>query len=181
MSKIGPFILLLLAFVFVACSKSDTSTPTNTPQTTQETPTPTPKPSVWKSVREQTQCEAMNPAACVGAYGFKVNADGTYLAGPSPSGRAVSGQISEQELASLSPFVIADIASSSTSACEASTHLPGSADKVRVVESNKSFYDSYSYIGTTGQICYRGDRSVAFELHNQLHFLMMKYYPANFP
>ena len=69
-----------------------------------QSPPPVSQPGTvasWSRVMEQTACEAMEPARCVGAYGFSVTSEGRFQAGPSPEGEAQTGNVSADELSLL--------------------------------------------------------------------------------
>jgi hypothetical protein len=48
----------------------------------------------WLEVKEQTSCEALVPAFCVGTYGFTVHDDGRFTVGPAPNGVSLTGATS---------------------------------------------------------------------------------------
>jgi hypothetical protein len=56
---------------------------------------------IGPSITVTTSCEAMVPAYCQGAFGFRVSATGEWRAGPSPDGRSSAGRLTRAERAHL--------------------------------------------------------------------------------
>lgn len=134
----------------------------------------------WTQVAERTTCEALNPASCVGLFGFAVTADGRYTIGPAPSGQSVSGTLSAQELAQLSAAAGQVAGGKGASPqCDSGASVPGVSDAVDLTVSDGTVIRAYeqSFQGT----CTRGGRDAALRLHDDLHALMQRYYPTPFP
>lgn len=146
-------------------------------------PSPTPSSS-WSEVSEQTACEALNPAQCVGVYGFHVMPDGTYQAGPSPGGQTAQGSITSLELQMLDNDIrqLSQADLNSTLVCQSGSVIAGIQDKVTVTEAGNNYviYEGES-IPDHGSQCTAGDPASAEQLHSDLRNLMEKYYPTPFP
>jgi hypothetical protein len=52
-----------------------------------------------------TTCEAMVPAYCQGAFGFRLSVTGAWQAGPSPEGRLIAGRLTRLEQSHLDATV----------------------------------------------------------------------------
>ena len=144
--------------------------------------TPSSPSQTWAQVKEQTSCEALNPADCTGAYGFLVTSDGHWASGPSPSGATRTGALTQGEKEQISAdasLVAAGLGGSAV--CERSQTVPGVADAVDLMDSLHGLTRVFDLGGTPGNTCYRGGRDRAIQLHNDLATLMGKYYPRPFP
>src|SRR5690348_12012691 len=91
--KHGKLICGVCVLFSTSCGSSGYNAPAVQPQSVP--------PSPWQNVKEQTTCEAMNPAFCVGTYGFAVDHSGRYVDGPAPSGNVMTGSITPDELRQL--------------------------------------------------------------------------------
>jgi hypothetical protein len=139
-------------------------------------------PPAWLEVREQTACEAMRDDDCLGRYGFAVEHDGTFVAGPSARGSKVEGRIKRQELRRLGELIgrLSSSLPSGEKTCEPGA-LPGIKDQVDVTLAGGSVTRAYDLGGSVGKICYPGARDHAHALHEYLRKLMTRYYPVPFP
>jgi hypothetical protein len=136
----------------------------------------------WSQVKEQTTCEALAPAFCVGAFGFTVQNDGRFTVGPADDGSMVSGALSASERAQVASdvaLVSADLAGASQ--CDGGGAVPGVSDKVDLVDVTAGTVRVFDLGGTVGSTCYRGGRDNAVRLHTDLSALMSRYYPRPFP
>jgi hypothetical protein len=136
----------------------------------------------WVALKEQTTCEALAAAYCVGAFGFTVQNDGRFTVGPADSGSTLTGTLSESERARISSdaaLVGADLTGSPQ--CEAGTTVPGTSDEVDLVDARIGPVRVFDRGGTVGSTCYRGGRDHALQLHSDLSALMARYYPRPFP
>ena len=102
--------------------------------------TTAPAVAAWLSISEETRCEAMRSEYCLGAFGFRVHADGSYETGYRPgatSHTAGSGQLAADDLAALKR-AIADASprASSWKATDADKHMPGMSDDVTLAFSD---------------------------------------------
>src|SRR5437660_1088978 len=84
----------------------------------------------WRNVHEQTTCEALAPPSCVGAFGFTVRRDGTFVVGPAPDGSVVSGSIPASDLARINADVLA--LDGENQQCDSLPTIPGLSDTVDV-------------------------------------------------
>ena len=149
---------------------------------------PQPGSIAWLHVSEQTECEALDPHRCLGAFGFQVNNDGRYIVGPGDNSQKSEGSITPDELNTLSATANAvateDLSSGSLS-CDSSQFIPGINDQIKLLpgSGNESLVYSKFYLqeNTRGSDCYAGDRTQALSLHSILNTLMKKYYPVPFP
>src|SRR5690349_19342080 len=87
-------------------------------------------PVSWTDVREQTSCEALNPAYCTGAYGFALTKDGIYQVGPAPDGIQVNAAITDSERNQLSADVASLSGDLTTARCDSAGTVPGVSDAV---------------------------------------------------
>lgn len=136
----------------------------------------------WTSVSEQTECEALNPTACSGLYGFTIASSGQFVAGPSPGGVAIRGTITADE--SLQLLIAADGFLSSitaTSACPLGPITPGVGDGISIVGANgKSFIVLSSNLIPPGN-CVTANPQKTTTLATLVQQLRLKYYPLPFP
>ena len=137
--------------------------------------------SSWSSVSEKATCEAMNPQQCVGFYGFTIQADGTYTAGPGENGASESGRINPEELDKLNADTDGFLITYSGAApnCFLQPGVPGVTEQVDLAVANSPGVQPYRK--TSNQLCVEGDSNSAMALHDDLHALMMEYYPRPFP
>lgn len=141
----------------------------------------TAKSARWKSVREQTQCEAVAPGSCIGEYGFTVDPSGHFVAGPSPSGLRVEGQLSADETRDLQRAVRFTMLQGKTAeTCIASRNIPGSTERLTLTTTNGHERIIYRR-EAPAQLCYRGDKDTATHLHDVMQRLMAEHYPQHFP
>lgn len=126
----------------------------------------------------------MNPAYCIGAYGFQVSADGSFAAGPDPGGKTVTGQITPPELQTLNGDVAqltqADLNASLV--CQGSHIIPGVMDEVTLQNGSQTYtlYEGNS-VSLHGSDCVSGDPAKEERLHSDLNAIMKEYYPVPFP
>jgi hypothetical protein len=139
-------------------------------------------PRTWLRVREQMTCEAMRDEYCLGRYGFIIDREGKFLAGPSGEGKKAEGRMGSRETQQLEELMqpISPDAPASQMTCEAGG-LPGIKDQVDVTFVGESIVRIYDLGGSPGQLCYRGNRTDVERLHDYLHVLMTRYYPIPFP
>ena len=128
----------------------------------------------------QTSCEAMVPAYCRGRYGFQVNRNGKWLAGPDPSGFSVSGRLSKRESRRLRRAVDHVLGSPARqpSDCDRRQAIPGVGETVTVQGRERAV----KLQGAGGQLnpsCAPGHPSAA-ELFALADALVRRYYPRPF-
>jgi hypothetical protein len=133
----------------------------------------------WKEVDEATTCEALNPASCVGAAGFRVSVDGSWTAGPSASGDMRRGTVTSEERVRLATDVL-QISVGAAQQCDSAGNVPGVSDIVDLTLTQQGPLRVYEKGTTPNQVCYRGGRDAAARLHDDLNALMLKYYPQPF-
>jgi hypothetical protein len=133
----------------------------------------------WTQVREVTTCEALNPSACVGAAGFTVRSDGTWVAGPSSSGATANGTLTATEKTLIASDVSV-IDSQRGTQCDAGSVVPGVSDLVEVTLLGGDMLRVFEKGTTPNQTCFRGGRDAAGRLHDDVTALMAKYYPKPF-
>lgn len=179
------------SFIFASCNGSnpDNSAPQSPgtlPTPGEVTPTPTGTPSIsvanWSQVAEIMNCEAMNPDSCRGAYGFAVFSDGTWAAGPSPSGKTVSGKLTNEQLSTIQTdieqFSPADLTANLV--CTQAQAIPGRQDTIQIWYGDQA-YTMYQYSNQAGSECYSGNDKLDARLQVDMHALMQQYYPVPFP
>lgn len=193
----GLLALLTIAtgsLVVASCngSNTDESAPPQSPGTVPTvgqvaaTPTSTTTPGInvadWSQVSEITNCEAMNPDACRGAYGFAIFSDGTWAAGPSPSGKTVSGKLTENQLTTIQTDVGLFSPSDLTAdlVCTQAQGIPGRQDTIQIWYIDQP-YTMYQYFNPNGSECYSGNDKLDARLEVDMHALMQQYYPVPFP
>jgi hypothetical protein len=141
----------------------------------------------WAKVREVTTCEALSPAACVGAAGFAVFRDGTWVIGPAgggvridaagvpaESGLRLDGQLTFAEK-TLIASDIAQLDRERGPQCTAAASVPGVSDRVDLALPERDLRIFEKGI-VPGQTCLGGGREAALRLHDDLSALMGKYY-----
>jgi hypothetical protein len=138
--------------------------------------------AAWLQVSERVACEAMLDDYCLGRYGFTINSDGTFVAGPSGDGRKIEGRIRQQELQRLGALIHQLPASASNEDLRRSKDgLPGIKDQINLTFASRSAVRIYDLGGTVGEIRYIGRWDNVYRLHHYLHKLMTRYYPVPFP
>jgi hypothetical protein len=114
-----------------------------------------PAPAIWSEAGEETTCEAMQDDYCLGRYGFAINRDGTFIAGPSDSGSKVQGRIKSRELQRLGLLIqhFSRDLPSGEKTCN-SGELVGIKDQVDVTFTNGTVVKVYDI--RNGHNCYVG-------------------------
>jgi hypothetical protein len=140
----------------------------------------------WLQVKEQTQCEALNPSFCVGTYGFTLRRDGTYVVGPAPDGSVMSGSVPATDRARIDADVSA--LEGQDQECESAVTVPGVVDTVDLTTPNHSptgptvsLLLVFDLGSTPNRTCYVGGRDHVIRLHDDLRALMARYYATPFP
>jgi hypothetical protein len=193
--KAGLVALLTIAtgsFLFASCNGSNSESPAESPgtiptagatpsATASPTATPTINVKAWDQVSERTNCEAMTPDACRGAYGFTVFSDGTWAAGPSPSGKTYSGQLSDNQLSAIQTDIGLFSPSDLTSdlVCTQAQAIPGKQDTLQIWYGDQPF-TMYQYAMQGGAECYSGNDKTDARLLVDIRALMQQYYPVPF-
>jgi hypothetical protein len=143
----------------------------------------------WSRVESATACEAMVPSYCVGAYGFAIDAQGTYTAGGLAGSKQVTGQITADELKQLDAdlrTIALDIGHSAVPDCRsAGSAVPGSGDHVSITlaTGGTAYPLRQNAQATVGlQECsYNGDLQAPLHALTTFGALRQKYYPVPFP
>jgi hypothetical protein len=133
----------------------------------------------WREVQEATTCEALIPASCLGAAGFRVSVDGSWTAGPSATGDIRRGTVTAEERVRLATDVL-QISVGAARECDAAGNVPGATDVVDLTLTQLGPLRVYEKGTVPNQTCYRGGRAAAARLHDDLSALMLKYYPQPF-
>jgi hypothetical protein len=133
----------------------------------------------WKSVREQTACEAVAPGSCIGEYGFTVDAAGHFIAGPSPAGLRVEGDLRADERRDLQAAIRRVLRSNTAERCAATRNVAGSSERLTLTIDTRERV-VYRREGPA-QTCVTGNRAAATQLHDVLQRLMAEHYPQRFP
>ena len=132
------------------------------------------------SVSEQSFCEAMNPTFCTGAFGFAVDSQGNFTAGPSRAGKVVQGKITSDELATFQSLLSMQLgASGNGSTCSAIPLIAGVGDTIKATFTNNTQTNLFSDGG--GQQCFLGNTATGTQFRDFFHQLLAKYYPIPFP
>jgi hypothetical protein len=136
----------------------------------------------WLKVSERVACEAMQDDYCLGRYGFTINSDGTFVAGPSSKGRKTEGRIQQTELQQLGALIrqIPASASNEERRCNKGG-LPGIKDQIDLTFGSGWAARIYDLGGSVGKLCYTGRWDNVHRLHKYVHKLMTRYYPVPFP
>ena len=136
----------------------------------------------WTSISEQTKCEALNPNACSGLYGFTITSTGQFVAGPSPGGAVSRGSITADE--SIRLLIAADeflSSITSTAACPLGPITPGVGDGISIIgAAGESFIVLSSNVSPPGN-CVIANPQKTTTLATLVQQLRLKYYPLPFP
>jgi len=128
-------------------------------------------------VKEVTTCELVNPASCVGQFGFAIDSMGNFTAGPSPAGKTVTGAITPAELSSFQS-ALAPLVQNSSMICDNQPLVGGVSDKISASFTDGSQGDLFTF---SGQSCFLGDMTNGMAFRDLFHQLLTKYYPNPFP
>jgi hypothetical protein len=137
--------------------------------------------SSWLEVREHTVCEAMQDDYCLGRFGFAIERDGTFIAGPSSDGIKTEGRIEPSELRSLGNLIDQlDPDPSKWKKICIPGGLPGTKDQVDVTFRDGAVARVYDSGTIVGKICHLDTWDNVQRLHVYLRELMTRYYPVPF-
>ena len=128
-------------------------------------------------VKEVTTCEAVPPDSCVGQFGFAIDSMGNFSAGPSPTGKTVTGAITSAELSALQA-ALAPLVQSSSMTCNNQGGVPGVRDKISASFTDGSRSD---LVTISRQSCFLGDTADGMAFRDLFRQLLKKYYPNPFP
>jgi hypothetical protein len=137
----------------------------------------------WTRISERTTCEIVVAANCSGLYGFSINQSGAFVAGPSPTGTTVQGNISTDELNILSAAATAYLTSAaSQTGCQSTSGVPGTSDLIVLSTTAISQVQVFaSNAQQPGVVCISADATKAKALSDSAQQLRSKYYPNPFP
>jgi hypothetical protein len=168
--------LVALSLAGLGCnSSSNNSGPGAAPQ--QKAP----QGPAWQLVY-QADAGSNDKTQVVGAYGFTINADGSYLVGPGPQGETLKGNLSSEEFTAiqtaLQPVISGD-ALAQTQTCGASQIVANNDTLTFVHQTTKSTFLNKSMDGT---VCANGlDTQTAEDLHDLVVAAASNYYALPFP
>jgi hypothetical protein len=128
-------------------------------------------------VTEVTACEAFPPDICVGEFGFAIDSKGNFVAGPSPTGKTVTGAITPAELSALQA-ALGPVVQSSSMVCDNQKAIAGGSDTISASFTDGSQSDLFTF---SGQSCFLGDMTNGTAFRDLFHQLLTKYYPNPFP
>jgi hypothetical protein len=139
-------------------------------------------PDSWVVVRQQTHCEAMQDKYCRGRYGFTIEPDGAFVAGPTPAGDSIRGKIGREELRRLRELIdrVAPSLTSAETSCRPGG-VPGVRDQVEITLAAGHTVLIYDLGGHVGMLCHAGEWDGVRALHDHLQKLLERYYPMPFP
>jgi hypothetical protein len=123
----------------------------------------------------------MVPAYCQGRFGFRVNADGTWLVGPETNGRTVYGRLRESEhrtLKSTAERVLSSVPEPSVE-CHIHSAIPGVAEDVTLVAEGRTVVLRGAG-GLLDSACAPGNAAADAALFALADRLMRRYYPRPF-
>ena len=135
------------------------------------------------TIEIQTSCEAMAPTSCQGAYGFKIQPDGSFLSGPSPSGRTDGGRLPPSEsraLQDLAQRVLHDFDDPGGTCAARVSEIPGVSEALVVSGGGKAIA-VHGMAGVINSHCAATGAREAAALFKRAHDLMSRHYPRPFP
>jgi len=135
----------------------------------------------WQQVGEHTTCEAADPSACSGRYGFTVDNQGNFVIGPNPKGSTIKGVLTTSELGQLTALantLTADINVNPNPVCQAVTFAPGSSDVVGIAMATGQSFTLQDVLH--GKCAFGGHTADTTALIDDLDQLRAKYYPSPF-
>ncbi len=135
----------------------------------------------WQVVY-QADAGTTDKTQVVGAYGFTINADGSYLAGPGPNGETLKGNLTSDEFSAiqtaLQPVISGD-ALSQPQTCGPSQIVSNNDTLTFVHQTAKTAFLSKT---TDGTVCANGfDTQTAEDLHDLVVAAATNYYSLPFP
>ena len=131
---------------------------------------------LWSAVGDKTTCEAEQPAACSGYYGFTIDSQGNYSAGPNPQGQSATGALSAAEWSQLQAAantLSSDIQAEPTALCTTQPATAGTSDTVQITVAGVPFYVQD---GANRLCAYGGHTADSTALIDLVDTLRAKYY-----
>jgi hypothetical protein len=182
------FLALPLYLAVAGCGGGSSNTPAPAPPPAPASAvSPSPGPSsvpTWSQLAETNTCSIADPSLCAGAYGFTVFPNGSYLVGPAPGGQATKGHLTATELSVLTGDAVAVLQTNISSGltCISDAPIVGTNTTTSITPVGQSSVVIYQQSDPpNGSNCYAGSQTPAFNLHNDLNTILMKYYPVPFP
>ena len=176
-----PSNLVLVA----ACAMTTAAGCSKSSETTRPNPDRAPQAGEagWKLKFDATCAEGTPAESCVGAYGFILNQDGSYVVGPGPQGQTWNGTLETAELEKIAEQV-EKVTGSVGTLMEG--EAPCNEIQLEVVRNETvsyarggEFRDLSRY--QPNRYCARGDSETTRELHQALLQLVRDHYPTPFP
>jgi hypothetical protein len=166
--------LVALSLSGMGCNSSDNSN--NGGQVVQKDQGP-----AWQLVY-QADAGSNDKTQVVGAYGFTINADGSYVAGPGPAGQILKGSLTSDEFGAiqtaLQPAISGD-ALSQTQTCGPSQVVSNNDTLTFVHQTSHTTFLSKT---TDGTLCANGfDTQSGETLHDLVVAAATNYYSLPFP
>jgi hypothetical protein len=168
--------LVALSLAGLGCNSSDNNNPGSAPVVQKA-----PQGPAWQLVY-QADAGSNDKTQVVGAYGFTINADGTYVAGPGPQGQTLKGNLSSDEFTAiqtaLQPVISGD-ALAQTQTCGPSQIVESSDTLTFIHQASTTTFLNKSMDGT---VCSNGfDTQSAEDLHDLVVAAASNYYALPFP
>jgi hypothetical protein len=167
---------LTISLVGSACNSQQSAPATQSPQKEQG--------PAWE-LNYQATCmgtgAATDPSSCAGAYGFTVNADGTYQVGPGPRGEVIKGKLDHDDFTSLTTLTSSLVGGNSvlsTESCNGGFSRAEDYTLTLVKHGKKK-----EVLNKKGaNLCsLHLEAQPAEDLHNEIIDLTEKYYTLPFP
>ena len=131
---------------------------------------------LWTQVSNRTTCEAEVPASCPGYYGFVIDNQGNYTAGPNPQGQTGKGALTAAEwnqLQTAANAVANDIAAAPDALCKPQQSVPGESNVVLIAAAGQV----YSVQDGMNDLCaWHGAPADSTALIDLIDTLRAKYY-----
>jgi hypothetical protein len=134
------------------------------------------------SLEYQTSCAAnTDPTSCVGAYGLKLTADGSYEVGPGPQGQTAKGKLDPEDFTSLTQAAAGALDGSSTLSAEACNGYYGNVSDYTLTLVKHGHKSEVLHKSGDNLCSSKMEQDAAESLHNEILALADKYYPTPFP
>lgn len=140
----------------------------------------------FSTIKIETRCEAMVDNACLGRFGFAVDSQGNFTAGPDPSGKTAQGVITPTELESLANSIVELNKSEETLGCKPQGAIPGAVLHISVVyaadgkKADIFFSARQAHFRVQGNECLGGPLQKERAVRAAVSKLLAKYYPVPF-
>jgi hypothetical protein len=163
--------VLTIGVVGSGCNSGQSASNTSQPDTSP----------LW-SLEYKASCAANSDlTGCAGAYGFKINADGSYQVGPGPQGQTATGKLEAQDFSDLTLAAGGAIDGTSVLSAESCNGYYGNVDDYTLTLT-KHGHKAEVLHKTGDDLCSsKLGQEDAETLHNEILSLADKYYPIPFP